>query len=308
LRAGNHSIGNKTVVISFKLFYTIAILTIGDQNMEITTIGRYEVEKELAQGGMGIIFLARDPYIQRQVVIKVLMYSRTLDTVYRDFFQQEAEVIAALEHPCIVPIYDFGWYGEQPYIVMRHMAGGSLADRLQKEELKLTEIAHIVKRIADALDAAHARNIIHRDVKPSNFLYDATGEIFLSDFGIAKSKTVVDDDGTWLVGTPAYMSPEQVLGNQIDGRSDIYALGIVLFRLLSGQLPFSTNSVTALINAHVDAPIPDIRSVKSKVPAVWQEVVGKAMAKDPNDRYPTAGDFARDVAEVVSGKWYLRKL
>jgi len=296
------------VVISLKLFYTIAILTDGRENMDLTTIGRYEIEKELAQGGMGIIYLARDPYIQRQVVIKVLMYSRTLDNVYRDFFQQEAELIAALEHPCIVPIYDFGWYGQQPYIVMRHMAGGSLADRLQKEELKQTEIAHIFKRIAEALDAAHARNIIHRDVKPSNFLFDATGEIFLSDFGIAKATTVKDDDGTWLVGTPAYMSPEQVLGNPVDGRADTYALGIVLFRLLSGQLPFSNDSVTALINAHVDLPIPDIRAVKNKIPAAWQDVVARAMAKDPHDRYATAGDLARDIAEVVSGKWYLRKL
>ena len=277
--------------------------------MELTTIGRYEVEKELAQGGMGIIFLAKDPYIQRQVVIKVLMYSRTLDEINRDFFQQEAELIAALEHPCIVPIYDFGWHGKQPYIVMRYMAGGSLADRLQKnEEIKQTEIAHVFKRIAGALDAAHARKIIHRDVKPSNFLYDSTGEIFLSDFGIAKSAAFIDEDGTWLVGTPAYMSPEQVLGNEVDGRADIYALGIVLYRLLSGQLPFSNDSVTALINAHVDMPIPDIRAVKNNIPSVWQEVVGKAMAKDPNDRYATAGDFARDVAEVVSGKWYLRKL
>jgi eukaryotic-like serine/threonine-protein kinase len=276
--------------------------------MEITTIGRYEIERELAQGGMGIIFLARDPYIQRQVVIKVLMYSRTLDEVNRDFFQQEAELIAALEHPCIVPIYDFGWYGKQPYIVMRYMAGGSLADRLQKEELKQTEIAHVFKRIAEALDAAHARKIIHRDVKPSNFLYDSTGEIFLSDFGIAKSTTYIDDDGTWLVGTPAYMSPEQVLGDPMDGRADIYALGIVLYRLLSGKLPFSSDSVTALINAHVDLPVPDIRLVKNNIPAVWQEVVAKAMAKDPGDRYATASDFAREVAEVVSGKWYLRKL
>lgn len=276
--------------------------------MEITTIGRYEIERELAQGGMGIIFLARDPYIQRQVVIKVLMYSRTLDEVNRDFFQQEAELIAALEHPCIVPIYDFGWYGKQPYIVMRYMSGGSLADRLQKEELKQTEIAHVFKRIAEALDAAHARKIIHRDVKPSNFLYDSTGEIFLSDFGIAKSTTYIDDDGTWLVGTPAYMSPEQVLGDPMDGRADIYALGIVLYRLLSGKLPFSSDSVTALINAHVDMPVPDIRSVKNNIPAVWQEVVAKAMAKDPGDRYATASDFAREVAEVVSGKWYLRKL
>jgi serine/threonine-protein kinase len=276
--------------------------------MDITTIGRYQVEKELAQGGMGLIYLARDPYIQRQVVVKLLMYSRTLDEVYRDFFQQEAELIAALEHPCIVPIYDFGWHGEQPYIVMRYMAGGSLADKLEKEELKQTQIAHTFKRIAEALDAAHARKIIHRDVKPSNFLFDSTGEIFLSDFGIAKSKAFTDDEGSWLVGTPAYMSPEQVLGNPMDGRADIYALGIVLYRLLSGQLPFSNDSVTALINSHVDLPIPDIRLVKHNIPAVWQEVVGKAMAKDPNDRYATAADFARDVTEVVSGKWYLRKL
>lgn len=276
--------------------------------MSISKIGRYEIEKELTQGGMGIIFLARDPYIQRQVVVKVLMFSRMLDEVYRDFFQQEAELIATLEHPCIVPIYDFGWHGEQPYIVMRYMAGGSLDDRLKKEESKLTEIAHIFKRIADALDAAHARKIIHRDVKPSNFLFDSTGEIFLSDFGIAKSKPFTDDDGTWLLGTPAFMSPEQVKGDAVDGRSDIYALGIVLYRLLTGQLPFSSDSTTALINAHIVLPIPDIRQIKSNIPAVWQEVVGKAMAKDPNDRYATAGDFARDVAEVVSGKWYLRKL
>ncbi|MBC7876342.1 MAG: serine/threonine protein kinase [Anaerolineales bacterium] len=277
--------------------------------MTISTIGRYEIEKELTQGGMGVIFLARDPYIQRQVVVKVLMFSRTIeDKVYRDFFLQEAELIAALEHPCIVPIYDFGSQGEQPYIVMRYMAGGSLDDRLKKEEVKLTEIAHIFKRIAEALDAAHARKIIHRDVKPSNFLYDSTGEIFLSDFGIAKSKTFTDDDGTWLVGTPAFMSPEQIKGDEVDGRSDVYSLGIVLYRLLTGQLPFSGNSATGIINAHVQMPIPDIRKVKNNIPAVWQEVISKAMAKDPDDRYATAGDFARDVAEVVSGKWYLRKL
>ena len=260
------------------------------------------------QGGMGVIFLAKDPYIQRQVVVKVLMYKHTLDDVYREFFQREAEVIAALEHPCIVPIYDFGWHGQQPYIVMRYMSGGSLDDRLQKGEIKLTEMAHILKRVSDALDAAHAGNIIHRDVKPSNILFDSTGEAFLSDFGIAKSKTIADDEGEWLVGTPAYMSPELIKGERVDGRSDIYALGVTLYRLLSGKLPFASDSTTALINMHVDLPIPDIRLVRANVPAVWQEVVAKAMAKDPNDRYATASDFARDVTEVVSGKWYLRKL
>lgn len=276
--------------------------------MSISTIGRYEVEAELMQGGMGVIFLAKDPYIQRQVVVKVLMYKHTLDDVYREFFQREAEVIAALEHPCIVPIYDFGWHGQQPYIVMRYMSGGSLDDRLQKGEIKLTEMAHILKRVSEALDAAHAGNIIHRDVKPSNILFDSTGEAFLSDFGIAKSKTIADDEGEWLVGTPAYMSPELIKGERVDGRSDIYALGVTLYRLLSGKLPFASDSTTALINMHVDLPIPDIRLVRANVPAVWQEVVAKAMAKDPNDRYATASDFARDVTEVVSGKWYLRKL
>lgn len=276
--------------------------------MSISKIGRYEIESELTQGGMGVIILAKDPYIQRQVVVKVLMYSRTLDEVYRDFFQREAEVIAALEHPCIVPIYDFGWHGQQPYIVMRYMSGGSLQDRLNKGELKLSEMAHILKRVAEALDAAHAKNIIHRDIKPSNMLFDSTGEAFLSDFGIATSQAIADDDGEWLVGTPAYMSPEQAQGKKVDGRSDVYALGVTLYRLLTGQLPFSSDSATSLINAHVDLPIPDIRSVKANIPSVWQEVVSRAMAKDPQDRYASAGDFARDVNEVVSGKWYLRKL
>ncbi len=276
--------------------------------MSISTIGRYEVETELTQGGMGVIFLARDPYIQRQVVIKVLMYSRMLDEVYREFFQREAELIAALEHPAIVPVYDFGWHGQQPYIVMRYMSEGSLDDRLKKGELKLTEAAHILKRVSEALDAAHSRNIIHRDVKPSNILFDSAGEAFLSDFGIAKSKPITDEEGEWLVGTPAYMSPEQVKGEKVDPRSDVYALGVVLYRLLTGELPFSSDSTTALINAHVEMPIPDIRHVKSNIPAVWQEVVAKAMAKAPDDRYATAGDFARDVNEVVNGKWFLRKL
>ena len=276
--------------------------------MNVSKIGRYEIESELATGGMGVIILAKDPYIQRQVVIKVLMYSRTLEDIYREFFQNEAEVIAALEHPCIVPIYDFGWHGQQPYIVMRYMAGGSLQDRLDKGDIKLTEMAHILKRVGDALDAAHAKGIIHRDIKPSNILFDASGESFLSDFGIATSKSIKDDDGEWLVGTPAYMSPEQARGAHVDARSDVYSLGVTLYRLLAGQLPFSSDSATSLINSHAKMPIPDIRSVKSNIPAVWQEVVAKAMAKEPDDRYATAGDFARDVNEVVSGKWYLRKL
>ncbi len=276
--------------------------------MALEKIGRYEVEKELAQGGMGLIFLARDPFIQREVVVKVLMYSHIFDEFYMEFFKREAQVIAALEHSCIVPVYDFGWHGKQPYIVMRYMAGGTLADHLKTREVKMTEIGHIFKRVGDALDAAHVHNIIHRDVKPSNILYDSSGEVFLSDFGIAQSKPVSDGDGQWLVGTPAYMSPEQAQGLPVGPRSDVYSLGVLLYFLLTHQLPFSGDSTTAMVKAQVLAPIPDIRSIAANVPSVWQEVVGKAMAKDPNDRYATAGELARDVNEIVSGKWYLRKL
>jgi serine/threonine protein kinase len=191
---------------------------------------------------------------------------------------------------------------------MRYMAGGTLEDRMKLGELKHTEIAHIMKRVGEALDAAHARNIIHRDVKPSNILFDASGESFLSDFGIAKSQAIKDGDGTWVVGTPAYMSPEQVRDDRIDGRSDVYALGVTLFRLLTQELPFGGDTTTALIKAHENAPIPDIRDVKANLPAIWQEVINKAMAKDPGERYATASEFARDVGEVVSGRWYLRRL
>lgn len=276
--------------------------------MSATTVGRYEIERELATGGMGVIILAKDPYIQRHVVVKVLIYSRTMEDVYREFFQKEAEIIAALEHPCIVPIYDFGWHGQQPYIIMRHMSGGSLQDRLSKEALKTSEMAHIFKRVSSALDAAHEKGIIHRDIKPSNILFDSTGEAFLSDFGIAKSQSVADDEGEWLVGTPAYMSPEQVQGKPLDGRSDVYALGVTLYRLLTGQLPFSSSSTTELVNAHVELPVPDMRTIKSNLPAIWQEVVAKAMAKDPAERYATAGEFAEDVDMVAKGRWFMRKL
>jgi serine/threonine protein kinase len=277
--------------------------------VSVPKIGRYEVEDELGTGGMAVVYRARDPYMQRQVAIKVLAYQLTSDTLYQEYFQREAEVIAALEHPCIVPVFDFGRHGNQPYIVMRYMAGGSLQDRLNEGGLKARDMAHIVERVAEGLDAAHARGIIHRDVKPANILFDTSGEAFLSDFGLAKSlNRSTGMTGALFVGTPEYMSPEQVRNERLDGRSDIYALGVTLFYALAGRLPYRDDSPLATAVLHVTRPVPKILAVKPDLLPAWEDIIAKAMAKAPAERYATAGDLARDVREAASGRWYLRKL
>src|SRR5687768_8271661 len=206
------------------------------------SIGRYEVLDRLGSGGMAEVHRGRDPYMQRQVAVKVLSPSLNADQEVRRRFEQEAVVIAALEHSYIVPIYDFGYYGDQPFIVMRYMAGGSLKERLQDfGPLPLANAAKIIERMALALDEAHSRGLIHRDVKPDNILLDKQGGTYLSDFGLVKI-ILGDHSGTkgkWFAGTPDYMSPEQVHGRKPVGAwSDVYSLAISLFEMLSGQLPY----------------------------------------------------------------------
>ena len=277
--------------------------------MSVPTIGRYEIQRELGEGGMATVYLARDPYMQRQVSIKVLSYQLTTDELFQEYFQREAEVVAALEHPCIVPIFDFGRLGAQPYIVMRYMAGGTLQDLLDEGELELSRLARIIGRVAEGLDAAHTRGIIHRDVKPSNILFDTAGEAYLGDFGLAKSPSrSTDDEGTMFVGTPEYMSPEQVRDVKLNGQSDVYGLGAVLYYALVGQVPYDKGSSMVTAKAHITDPVPRVLDVKPNLQSVWDQVVGKAMAKNPRDRYTTASELALDVREVVSGRWYLRKL
>jgi len=276
--------------------------------MTISQIGRYEILSELAQGGMGVIFLAHDPFVQRPVIVKVLTYKFAMEKSLREFFQQEAKIIASLEHPYIVPVYDFGWHGAQPYFVMRYMVGGSLQDKLKRRELKLAEFAKILGRICEALDAAHARKIIHRDIKPANILFDINGNAFLADFGIAKIRSDADDEEGWLVGTPNYMSPEQCLNQKLDGRSDVYALGVMLYEVLTGQRPFKGRTNKEILDLHVKQPIPNVLDLQPDLSPIWQEIVSKAMAKSPDDRYVSAGAFAKDVQDLVSGRWYWRKL
>ena len=273
-------------------------------------IGRYEIESELGEGGMAAVYLASDPYIKRKVAVKVMSFELTGDTLAYSYFQREAEVIAALEHPYIVPIFDFGKQGNQLYIVMRHMTGGSLEDVfLKKEEIVYKDLSALFVRIGTALDAAHARDVIHRDIKPGNILFDDQRNAYLSDFGLAKwSERSTGQSSGFVVGTPEYMSPEQAQSKPLDARSDVYALGILLYELLVGSVPFSKDYPMATAVAHVNDPLPDILAINPDLHPAWGEIVNKALAKNPDDRYQSAGAMAKEVEQVAAGRWYWRKL
>ena len=273
----------------------------------MATIGRYEIVEELGKGEMASVYLARDPFIKREVAIKVLAYELTQDPLFLNFFYQEAEAIASLEHPTIVPIYDFGLHGVQPYIVMRHMPNGSLKTRLKRRGLNRQELCDLMGRLAEGLDEAHGLGIVHRDVKPANVLFNQSYDAFLTDFGLAKfTSRKTGMTGTLLVGTPEYMSPEQAQRLQVDGRSDVYSLGVILYLILTGRHPFRQATASRTASAHVHAPIPSVRSVIPELPAMWDEIIGRAMAKDPHNRYDTVLSFARDVALATRGQWHLR--
>jgi len=271
------------------------------------TIGRYEIVKELGHGGMANVYMAKDPYIKRYVAIKVLSYRFTKDPLFQDFFYYEAEAIAALEHPAIVPIYDFGRQGVQPFFVMRHMSAGSLAERLQEGPLSISEIGSLIGRVAEGLEAAHDQGIFHRDVKPSNILFNQAGEAFLSDFGLAKFRDRSNQHaGRLFIGTPEYMSPEQIRHEELDGRSDVYALGVLLFEALTGFVPYKGDSAYQTAKAHLYSPIPSIRVIRPHIPDMWDEIIQRALAKQPAKRYPSVGDLARDVAFAANWQWQFR--
>lgn len=258
---------------------------------------------------MAEVYLAFDPYTKRHVAIKVLLDLLASDERVQIFFHREAEVIASLEHACIVPIFDFGFHEGSPYFVMRHMPGGTLREKLEEKSLRPNQMARIIKRVASALDAAHEKNIVHRDVKPANILFDQAGAAYLTDFGIAKLRQRTEDStDVMIVGTPLYMSPEQIQNENIDGRCDVYALGVILFQILAGRPPYEGSTPTHIAAAHVLEPIPTLTDFRSDLPTAWNDIINKALAKDPNERYPTAGALAQDVEELASGRWYLRKL
>jgi serine/threonine protein kinase len=267
----------------------------------ITKIGRYEVISEIGRGGMATVYEAHDPVFNRKVAIKMLPAELLHDSSFRTRFEREAKTIATLEHSAIVPVYDFGEHEGQPYFVMRLMSGRSLADRMAQGPLPLETIVHIVSRVAAALDEAHSKDIVHRDLKPGNILFDQHGEPFLADFGISKlSQGAATLTGNAIVGTPAYMSPEQGQGEQdIDGRSDIYSLGVIIYEMLTGRVPFEADTPMGQVLKHITETPPSILEINKSVPPAVVDVVERAMAKRKFARYDTAGHMSKALADAV---------
>jgi len=229
--------------------------------------GRYEIRREIGRGGMATVYHAYDPRFKRDVALKVLPREFVHDPTFRARFEREAQTIAALEHSAIVPVYDFGEEAGQPYLVMRYMAGGSLADRIRQEYLPLDDVFTIIERIASALDSAHRREVIHRDVKPANILFDQEGDAFLTDFGIVKlTETAAKLTGSGIVGTPAYVAPEMSKPGGVSPLIDVYALGVTLFQMLTCRLPYEADTPIGMLMAHAIEPIPNVREVRPDLP------------------------------------------
>jgi serine/threonine-protein kinase len=267
------------------------------------TVGQYRIVKKIGEGGMGAVYQADQPSVRRAVVIKVLGSSFAEYPDARDRFRRELEMITRLEHPHILPVYDYGEVNNNPYIVMRFMTGGSLQDRLQSGTLGRSEALSLLDQVALALDFAHDRGIIHRDLKPANILVDEAGNAYLADFGLAKTVSGTQDltaTGSTL-GSPAYMSPEQARGEKLDRRSDIYAFAVLVYRVLSGRLPFEADTAWGFITKHIgEEPVP-IRTYAPDLPAAVERVLAAGLAKDPQSRPGRAADLMSSLRAGLAG-------
>jgi len=257
-------------------------------------LGGYRIINQIGQGGMATVYKAYQASMDRNVAIKVLPGQLAESQEFTTRFQQEARIIARLEHPHILPVFDYGETDGISYFVMRYLEAGTLKDKMQAGPLSLNEIDHLFTQLADALGYAHSQGIIHRDLKPANALVDSQGNLFLTDFGIAKllesaSPRLTQTDA--IMGTPAYISPEQAKSLNVDRRSDIYSLGIILYEMVTGSVPFVADTPLAVILKHVSDRLPLPTSIKPDVPASIEQVILKALAKDPEDRFATAGEF-----------------
>src|SRR4051794_31961606 len=269
----------------------------------------FTIEGEIGRGGMGVVYRARDERLQRRVAIKVLPPELAFQNDIRERFTREAQTAARLSHPHIVPIHTVGEGQGLVYFVMGYVDGESVAARIRRRgPLPLEEVRRIMKETADALSAAHALSVIHRDIKPDNILLEGTrGRVMVTDFGIAKALS--STSGATLtgvgvaIGTPSFMSPEQAAGERdIDGRSDLYSLGVVAYQMLTGELPFNAPSVAGILMKQITEPAPDLRKRRPDAPEDLALAVARCLEKDPENRWPTADALRRSLeSRVVNG-------
>ncbi|MAT95795.1 MAG: hypothetical protein CL608_01410 [Anaerolineaceae bacterium] len=271
-------------------------------------VGKYVVKEKLGSGGMAEVYKGYQENLDRFVAIKIMHAFLVSDQDFLNRFQREARAMAALNHPNIVGVYDFDVYGDNSYyLVMEYIKGGTLKDRLESlarkgERLPLKDVVKMIAEVADALAYAHRRDMVHRDIKPANImLNDDSGRAVLTDFGIVKllgNQSMAYTATGALIGTPAYMSPEQALGQSGDHRVDIYSLGVMLFQMVTGALPFDADTPLAVVMQHVNTPTPQPDSIIPDIPWGLQEVILKAMAKSPDERYQSAGELAAALRAV----------
>ncbi|MDE2117486.1 MAG: serine/threonine protein kinase [Betaproteobacteria bacterium] len=265
----------------------------------ISQLGRYEIIGELGQGAMGIVYKAKDPLIDRIVAIKTISLNLAMEEKeeYEARFYQEAKAAGRLSHPNIVTIYDVGKSGDVAYIAMEFLEGRELRDILNEDaHLPIGQVLDIVVQVAQGLAYAHEHGIVHRDVKPANIMVVRDGHVKITDFGIARMASASVRTQTGMVlGSPKYMSPEQVMGKPIDQRSDIFSLGVMLYEMLAGQVPFNGENVNAIMYQILNAVPPPLSTMNPAVPEMLNFIIAKALAKAPDDRYHNAGEFANDL-------------
>jgi len=275
-----------------------------DSLLGVLLAGKYEVQAEIGRGGMGVVYRGFDQMLRRPVAIKVLPLEFSYDQQFVDRFRQEAITAAGLHHANIVTIHDVGQEGTWRYIVMQLLEGVTLDQwLLNRGPMPVAMAAQVVRQVGSALDYAHRQGIVHRDIKPSNIMISPDGHATVMDFGLVRA-----GEGSKLtrsgmvVGTPEYMAPEQALGEAIDSRTDMYSVGVVIYRMLTGQVPFVRSTSMATAYAHVHEPPPSLRSLRPDLPKAVEAVVLKALAKRPADRYQTGDQLAADLDLAASGK------
>jgi serine/threonine protein kinase len=259
-------------------------------------IGKYEISEMLGKGAMGIVYKALDPDIGREVAIKTIRFDLSSSAEQEELmgrFVREAQAAGKIHHANIVTIYEVGREKDLTYIVMQYIKGKSLQQLIaEKKKYSPKEISEIMIPLCDALDYAHRHGVVHRDIKPANILIDEEGKPYIVDFGVARVETSTLTQTGTTVGTPSYMSPEQIMGKRVDNRADIFSLGVILYELATGQRPFSGENISTIMYKIVNEEPPHVTDVERSLPNAYEKIIEKAMAKDPDDRFSSCAQFA----------------